>query len=210
MPMSPYRRKYKARKNQLRRKRANRSRVGKFNQPVQYFKRAKFTVGALSVPVATTTLAGASFTLGDLPDVADFTALYDQYKIMGIKIEWLPRGNSSDLQSQNAINRFFSVLDRDDDGTPTSIDQLTQYESLKMTSTASVHKRYWKPSIRVEVPTATGGTGSAIKGPTWIDCTNTNVKHYGVKIGVQGPLAGTGSIFFDARLTMYLAFRNVR
>lgn len=210
MPMSPYRRKYKARKAQMRRKRAQRGRIGKFRQPVQYFKRSKYNVGAITVPVATTVLSGASFTLGDLPDVTDFTALYDQYKILGIKVEWLPRGNNSDIQAQNSISRFFSVIDRDDDNGPASIDQLTQYESCKMTNTTQTHKRYFRPSIRVEVPLASGGTGFAIKGPTWIDTTNTNVKHYGLKVGVQGALSGTGSIFFDAQLTMYLAFRNVR
>lgn len=211
MAMSPYRRRYKSRKAQMRRRRVAKGLMKRSKrQPVQYFKRSKFTVGAISVPVATTTLAGVAFTLADLPDFTDFTALYDQYKITGIKIAWLPRGNSSDVQTQGAISRFFSVIDRDDDATPSGIDQLTQYESCKMTSSTQIHSRYFRPSIRTEVPTAIGGTGYTISGPKWIDVTNTNVKHYGLKIAAQGPLTGTGSIYYDAQLTMYVAFKNVR
>lgn len=195
--------------NMKRRYRVARGRIAG-RQPVQYFKRSKFTVGSLTVPVATTNLQGVAFTLADLPDYGDFTALYDQYKILGIKVKWLPRGNSSDIQAQNSISRFFSVIDRDDDATPTSIDQLTQYESCKMTPTTGVHSRYFKPSIRREIPNAIGGTAHEVTGPQWIDVTNANVKHYGIKLAVQGPLSGTGSIYFDAQVTMYLAFKNVR
>lgn len=211
MPMSPYRRRYKTRKAQMRRKRVARGRMSKSKkQPVQYFKRSKFTVASLVVPVGTTSLQGVSFTLADLPDYTDFTALYDQYKITGIKVQWLPRGNSSDVLAQGNISRFFSVIDRDDDATPTSIDQLTQYESCKMTPSTRVHSRYFRPSIRTEIPTSIGGTGYSVSGPKWIDVTNTNIKHYGIKLAAQGSVAGTGSITYDAQVTMYLAFKNVR
>lgn len=179
-------------------------------QPVQYFKRTRFYPASLSVAAAATNFQGVAFTLGDLPDVTDFTALYDQYKILGVKVQWLPRGNSSELATAGNISRFFSVIDRDDDATPSSIDQLCQYESLKVTNSTSLHKRYFKPSVRREIATGLGTTASEVAMSPWIDVTNTNVKHYGCKIAVQGPNAVGTQIFYDAMVTMYLAFRNVR
>lgn len=182
-----------------------------YRQPVQYFKRTRFYNASLTSTFAGgTILQGVPFTLGDLPDVTDFTALYDQYKILGIKVQWLPRGNSSDIGVQGNMARFFSVIDRDDDAPPASIDQLTQYESLKVTGTQHVHKRYFKPSVRREVATGIGTTANEVAMSPWIDVTNTNVKHYGIKIAVQPPANAGISVIYDAMVTMYLAFRNVR
>lgn len=187
-----------------------RSGIGKAIQPVQYFKRTRYYPASLTIASGATSYQGVSFTLGDIPDVTDFTALYDQYKILALKVQWLPRGNSSDVANQGSISRMFSVIDRDDDATPSSIDQLCQYESLKVTPTTQVHKRYFKPSIRREIATGLGTTGSEVANPQWIDVTNTNVKHYGLKLAIQGPTPVGLSITYDAMVTFYMAFKNVR
>lgn len=194
----------------MRRKRAKvaRGRVGAKAQPVHYFKRTRFYESALVIAPAVNQYQGVAFTLGDLPDVTDFTALYDQYKISKIEVKWLPRGNSSDVGSSGNISRFFSVIDRDDDAVPSSIDQLTQYESLKVTPTTATHARSFKPSMRLETATGLGTTANTIVGPKWIDVTNTNVKHYGVKIGIQGP--PLAQIKYDAMVTFHLAMKNRR
>lgn len=194
----------------MRRKRAKiaRGRIGKRVNDVHYFKRTRFYDSSIVCSAPTNVFAGAGYTLNDLPDVTDFTALYDMYKINKITVKWLPRGNSSDVAAQGQISRMFTVLDRDDDATPSSIDQLTQYESLKVTPTTAVHTRSFKPSLRVEVANGLGGTANNIVGPKWLNLANTNVKHYGVKLGVQAPPSGT--IRYDAMVTFHLAMKNVR
>lgn len=201
----------------MRRKRAKvaRGRVGKNPQPVHYFKRTRFYPASLVVTSGVTSYQGVAFTLGDLPDVTDFTALYDQYKISKVVVKWLPRGNQSDLGISGStaltgnISRMFSVLDFDDDATPSSIDQLCQYQNMKITGTHQVHSRVFKPAVRIEAATGLGTTANIIKRDQWIDVTNTNIKHYGVKLAIQPP-PNSASITYDAMVTMYLAFKNVR
>lgn len=179
-------------------------------QPVQYFTRSVYNTATLSVAPGSIGYANSTFTLGLLPDASDFTNLYDQYRIMGVRVTLLPRGNSSDLITQGNIGRSFSVLDYDDNNVPSSINQLCQYPNMKMVSTHKAHSRYLVPKFQRDVAT---GLGTIAKNPStgWIDCTRTDVLHYGVKWAVQGPPAAAGAnLVYDQITTFYLAFKYVR
>lgn len=207
--MSPWRLKFKAKKAQIKRRRVARGRVGnKIKQPVQYFKRTVFAPAALSATGAVTTYDAGVFRLTSLPDVGDFTSLYDQYRILSVKYVLMPRGNVSDLGTAGAqISRLFTVIDYDDSSPPSSIDQLCQYQNLKVTNATAKHVRIIKPMYNREVST---GLGTTANEPSrgWLDCTNNNVAHRGVKLALQGPV--TGTITYDAMITYNLAFKNVR
>lgn len=210
MPQSAWRRRYKARKAQLKRRRVARGRVGKIRQPVHYFKRSVFTPAAFTVSAGTDFFNASQFQLGFLPDVTDFTSLYDQYKILSVTIKLMPRGNSSDVGVAAGIGnmtRVFSVLDYDDSVVPTSLNQLIQYQNLKTTNSTSIHTRTLKPMFIKEVQTITGTGGSPTRGG-WIDVLNTNVQYRGVKWCIQAP--SNGSVVYDQMVTYNLAMKNVR
>lgn len=193
-----------------RRNRMGRKRYGgkSLRQPVHYFKRSVFSAGALTATAGTTVFDAGAFRLSSLPDASDFTALYDQYRIKAIRWQLMPRGNSSDLGTAGAQQtRLFSVIDYDDGVIPTTINQLCQYQNLKVTSTTQQHVRYFKPMIRREINNGGGGTANE-PARAWLDVANSTVDHLGVKLALQGPVSGT--ITYDVLVTYYLAFKNVR
>lgn len=194
--------KYSKRKSARRGKKSmryNKKRYG-IKQPVQYFKRTvylpAFVVSstALNVPFVN------SFTLSDLPNSSEFTALYDQYKIMGVSYKLYPRFNSVDQNLSGG--RIWTVLDYDDSNLPASINELCQYQNVKCTNTSQVHSRYLKPAFNL-----TTGSANIPQRRNWIDVASTAVPYRGIK-GIIEPTSS--SVAYDCKMTFYCAFKNVR
>lgn len=175
---------------------------------IHYFKRTLYQSGAISGSTLLDTFGASVFRLNQVPNFNEFTVLFDQYKICGIKWMLMPRGNSSEIGSNQGQVKFFSVIDYDDNTAPSSITDLVQYENLKVTPTSRDHKRYLVPKVAREVYSSATTTGYSAASSQWIDCTNDAVPHYGLKYMLQQLPAGTQQ--FDLKVTYYLAFKNVR
>lgn len=179
-------------------------------QPVHYFKRAFFASSAITVTGGATTFGASEFDLATMPNFTEFTALYDQYKITAVKWQLLPRGNSAEIglsSVQGLQGQVFTVLDYDDGNAPTSINQLTQYQNLKMTRNTVTHTRYLKPRFNMEVANVVATAANAPR-TGWIDVANDQVRHRGVKYAIQAPTNAT--YVYDLMITYYMAFKNVR
>lgn len=177
----------------------------KIIQPVQYFKRTYSVQGWLVAPAGTDTFGAIQFTLNQLPNYTEFAQLYDQYKIKGVKVKLVPKYNSVDISSPGST-QLLTVLDYDDANAPTAVNDLLQYQNMKMTTSNRIHSRYLVPRCNTEVSNATLGAASAPK-VQWIDCGYPTVLHHGIKYGVIAPAQDTK---FDLYVTYYLAFKNVR
>ena len=189
-----------------------RGRIPGVKQPVQYFKRTDYLSGAITASSLADTFGTYVFSLAQIPDVSDFTNLYDQYQIKMVKWTIIPRGNSMDVQTGLTTGQnmgVFSVLDYDDNTTPTTLDELMQYQNMRMTRSTQQHKRVLRPKLRNAV---VGSAGVIANGNntrhTWIDCNNTTVPHYGIKYALQQ--LPNGSQIYDLKVDYYLAFKNVR
>lgn len=204
------RRRRAQRRRPLRKRQFAPKRTG-IRQPVHYFKRAQFATSVITVSGGVAYFGASSFELQNVPNASEFTSLYDQYKINGIKWQLLPRGNSADVgtsTTQGNQGRIFSVLDYDDSNAPASFNDMTQYQNVKMTPNTVTHTRYLKPKFLMDVLSGSVGVTANAPRNGWIDCTNSDVKHRGVKIGIQAPTNATYT--YDLMVTYYLAFKNVR
>lgn len=174
---------------------------------IHYFKRTAYYSGFVTGSTVIDTLGSLIFQLQNVPNSGEFTALFDQYKINGVKVVFMPRANSSEVGTNQGLIKFFSAIDYDDNTAPTSINDLLQYENMKCTNTSKDHKRYLRPKIAREIYNSVTTTAY---GPTsgWIDCTNAAVPHYGIKYALQQLPSGAQSM--DIKVTYYLAFKNVR
>jgi len=179
---------------------------GGIMQPVQYFKRSVYLPGWSST--GTTDVPGAFiFRLNDVPNVAEFTGLYDQYKINLVKWTLIPRGNSSDVTTQGNSMGVFTALDYDSNVAPTALNDLLQYQNMRMTRSTQQHKRVFRPVARDALIGSAGAiVGGIYKG--WIDCNVDNVPHYAIKYWFQALPSGTQQ--YDLKIDYYLAFKNVR
>lgn len=185
-------------------------------QPVQYFKRSVYLSGNILSSITSDVFQGLSFTLSQVPNNSEFTSLYDQYRINGIKWTLIPRGNTAELTGapptvfQGQSTGIFSAIDYDDATAPTSINQLCEYQNMKMTRATQMHSRYIKPRVNLQGITnaGTGAVGSTMNTRGWLDVSQINVPHFGLKLALQQSV--NYNLTYDVKIDFYLAFKNVR
>lgn len=178
-------------------------------QPVQYFTRTAYLLGFYSLaPGAAAVGAARNFTLSQVPNATEFTNLYDQYQIKGIKITLIPRFTQSNANTATqVIGNMWSCLDYDDASTPPNLTTLLQYQNVKRTRTNQIHSRYLVPAVAREVFNTGIATAYAPQKKVWLDCTSDTVEHYGIKFWFDSTAAG---VTYDLQVKFYLAFKNVR
>lgn len=211
------RRRYAPKRKLIRRKRMARRpmRMARsIRQPVQYFKRSVYLSGNKQGIVANDVFFAETFSLSQVAGVNDFVNLYDQYRINGVKYTLIPRGNIAEITLAPSYNGqstgVFSVIDYDDNTAPSTINQLMEYQNVKMTRAHQQHSRYIKPRINLQGITniGTSATGQIMNTRGWLDCTNINVPHFGLKFALQQTVNYTQT--YDVKIDFYLAFKNVR
>ena len=99
---------------------------------------------AITIENINPTLYGFNFSLNDLPNYTEFTALYDQYKINAVRFTMLPQQTQSisigSVNNPIANARVFSAIDYNDGSAPASVDELREYKTCKSTSILRPHK----------------------------------------------------------------------
>lgn len=198
-----------ARKVAGRRRRLAVPRPMRMRAPVYSFKRTQeTTITAIATNV---TYGSITFNLQSLPSYTDFTALYDQYRILGIRAMFVPR-TTANAQGANERGTFHSVIDYDDNQAPAAVYPLLEYQSHKRTPNTVIHKRYWKPTVLVPAFLASGTTGTSFgyspKAGQWLDMAMPNIPHYGIKFAIENN--DDQPMNYDCFYTFYCQFRCVR
>lgn len=164
--------------------------------------------------------AGVTWNLTQIPGYSEWTALFDQYRLTGVAIQFTYRAtNTSVLESINnghvGLPILWHVVDTDDNSAPASIAELGQvgkckrfiFDSGKRTKTIFIRPRYLN---RIN------GTGSTVANTVgdrkaWIDLLDNDVPHYGLKYILDLPQALVAyNVTFDVITTYYVQFKNAR
>lgn len=205
-----YRRRRRGQKRYNRRRRTYRRSFRKRgygrNNKVYYFKR-NFTWPILAVGGVNFTAEGFTFTLADLPNVAEFQNLFDSYQIRAIKLTFRPEQTQSislnDIANAQIYYRFFSAIDYNDASAPQNADILRQYSTVKVTALNKVHTRYFKPKTVDD-----NGSNPGVR--PWLPTKSNQIPHYGLRVFVESTGATGGFVFnYSIEGTMYCAFKNV-
>lgn len=176
---------------------------------VYNYKRSVFLQSAIQVSNLVDYSNHFGFTLGQLPNATEFTGLYDEYRINKVVIKLIPKFNST-LQGTgiaNYMNQVHTCLDYDDANalpTATAINDITQYQSHRMTMGARTVTRVVVPKIEL-----TGSGAQAPKAYQWLDTDQTAALHNGVKVVIPKCDNASSLIIYDLQITTYLSFRNV-
>jgi len=174
---------------------------------VHKFKRVLFSSASLAV-TNVNQFGAMQFRLNMLPDYTEFTALFDQYRIDKIAVVFMPRGNSSEVGSNNNNCKIFTVLDYDDDSAPASIDALCEYDNLRTGTYSKDHSRSLVPRFSDAIYNSAIATAYGPK-TGWLDCSYPAVPHYGLKYACQATAAAS-NVIFDIKYTYYVSFKAVR
>lgn len=142
--------------------------------------------GPLTSTSASEGLYSFSFTLADVADYTNYVSVWDQYKIVGVDIVILPVTNLSPAGTSPAYAFLYIAPDYDDATAPANSTTMLSYSSLAVVGPCEKYSFTIRPSVDIATTTSAASaiTGSmAIESP-WIDCSESDVTHYGIKAAV--------------------------
>lgn len=163
-----------------------------------------FTVASFSGALA--------FRLNQLPNYAEFTALFDCYKIWKAEVQFIPKYNVSDYSSGGSaygLPTIYIAEDRNNAVAPATINALAEFSTC-------IARRFDRPITYTCWPTLTvsgvGAGGGVIiddrQKDLWIRNQYPDVDHYGCLYAVDMPV-GLGDFKCDIVVKMFLKFKDV-
>lgn len=152
------------------------------------------------------------FAVKDVPQIAQWAALFDRYKIVKVKLTFKPQFNVSDLRTDTTnlgyAQTLLTTLDYDDIIAPASLDYLRDYQSCRDHGFYKTFSIELKPRIAVGAYAA-GVFGSYMNTTGWIDMASTSVEHYGIK-GVVSPGLIATLQCWTIEAEYIIDFKNIR
>jgi hypothetical protein len=157
----------------------------------------------LTTSTVANTYVGITATLSSLNDYVSYTAVFDQYRIMGMELTFMPGSSSA---SSTTFGHVHSVVDYDDAAsiTPT---QALDYPNCIISNLGDTVVRSFRPHIALAAYAGGVFTSFANAKDQWLDCSSTGVVHYGVKIAVNPTVV---AVTFDSIVKLWIQFRNAR
>lgn len=162
-----------------------------------------------------------AYTLGSLPSVNEYVALFDEYKINAIRVTFRPRYDTVSPQDlviaspqPQAYAHYFvdpgsTVIPA---GTYTSANLNTFLESsgVKTVTLNKPFSIYWKPKVNAQL--LGGGTGSEVVKANWVKTSETAVSYRGYHMFLQQNNFTTtgGAVQLDIFVTYYMSFKNMK
>ena len=134
---------------------------------------------------------GGFFKLSDVVVPADFTSLFDQYKITGVQYVYYPDITENDwgvTGNGNVRPALYASFDPDD-ADSTTLEQIRQRSDCRRLD-AFRKQTFWikcRPTVAVNFrqDAMVQVNGGPYNG--WIDLVNTNVAHFGLKLVMSIP-----------------------
>ena len=128
-----------------------------------------------------------SFQLSDLPSFADFTALFDSYRIDEVELTMIPGWTQFD---NNTMALVLSVVDFDDATVSTDLSAFLQSENVQQHTPHEPIRIKLKPKFATAAFSGAFTSYSVSQG--WVDCGSPSVQHYGIKLFL-GALQGAAT-----------------
>jgi hypothetical protein len=163
------------------------------------------TTGAYSSSTTLQTFFAASFNIANLDQVSTLTSLFDQYRIVWVEVWLLPRFADNSSTSINP-GLTTTVIDYDDGAALTTVAAALDYQNALTAPSTLGHYRKFRPHIAIAGYTGSFAGYTNFTSP-WIDCSTTNIQHYGLKAATT---VTSTSITFDLISRLHCEFRNVR
>lgn len=184
---------------------------------IYHFKR---TVGLGEIEVVTADVKRVeTVSLASIQNHADFTNLFDAYRINKAVIKYLPRqnvvvGNMPVAQTTvtNGQPVCITAIDYNDNNSGFSQADLLEYQNHRIHKGFGPITRKWTPAVEVAVE---GSTGAAIVGnqkfKQWIDVAAFDARHHGLK-AIFSPVSAnsTTGYLYEVFLTLYFSCKQVK
>lgn len=195
------------------------AKLGKYNTHI--YKRMATPIWQTAPATSTAYNNVLTFDLSQVRGASELTALYDQYMIVGVKTTFQLMTNpemttnlnsSSGTNASNFYPKLFYCRDYDNNAVESTNDlrerNNTKFKVLRPNSTISV---YTRPAVRNMIYLDGVTPASSPIWKQWIDCSTTQVPHYGLKYSIDF-LGLTTVNDYNIRIeqTYYIRFKNAR
>jgi len=163
--------------------------------------------GVLSSNTVADYFPAYNYALQYLTAYGEFTALFDQYRIVRVETTFMPTITELGSLGTFVNSYLLTAIDYDDANAYSSLNDAIQVATASITPLTKSVTRGFTP--RVALAAYSGAFTSYAQAPPgqWIDCASPGVQHYGLKCAI--PL--TGSLQTWRVLHRYfLEFRRVR
>lgn len=166
-----------------------------------------------------------NFKLEDCVNYAEYTALWDQYKIVGCRLTLIPYqtcvSTAAAYSSATGQPSFLihSIIDYDDDNTPTlsnsGVNDFRQYPSYRCDNiylgAGKKWSRFVRPKVAAPVYATAITTAYSANSYPWMDSSTTNASSHGIKLIFETVSGGAeASLMVKAEVTYYLKFKSPR
>lgn len=174
---------------------------------------------------ATTTTAGfwqyLNVSLSTMPNIAEYQALFDLYKINGVKFTFRPNidgVNPADVAGATGggMGQVHYIIDPSNTYTPTgswsstTVNQFLELGGVKTRNMAKPFSIYLRPKISDDA--VGGGTNAQPLGPRWLRTDSPGVIHNGVHVLLHPSnsfaTTPTFRVTYDIFITFYLQFKG--
>lgn len=166
------------------------------------------TTGGLAVSL--------NFTLQDVPNYTEFTALYDEYKITGVVVECIPTFTGNELNVAYAgtlgLSSIYSAIDFNGQfGASPSLATIGQQNGVRHTRMHKTHRRYLRPKpLNTIYREGVTSAYASQRNAGWISTQYVDVQHYGLNMLIE-QIAATGAAWaYRFTYTYYLQFRGTK
>lgn len=153
------------------------------------------------------------FALSDIISYSDIATLADNYRIKGVYIRIFPNFTDSTLGSLFSYPSLNYIIDKDDAAVPT-VTQLREKMGVKTRTFKpgqyiGISLPY--PNFQVQVQDSTGTTTGLPLGNKYLDCSDVNIPHFGIKGyfgNVDLPTTNIAKVSFKFDVAMCIEAKN--
>ena len=135
------------------------------------------------------------FRLSNVIQSSEFTALFDRYKIVGVRYKIMYMSNMSSVSGGTVLPVIHWTTDTDDADVPASLTTLQAKSSCKykVFGNQQTIKTYIKPMVAENVYSSSISTGYSVKKAGWVNSVYPDVQHYGIKVWISNAYSPSGS-----------------
>lgn len=155
------------------------------------------------------------FDISLLPNIVEFQKLFDQYRITGVKVDFL---QTTQNEPSNPGMVMATSIDLDGGTVPATFDLMLQRSNCQVRPWSSAggglprRSVFLRPRFANEIYRTGVTSATSLGNPkSWLDTSDVDIPHYGLNIAWNNT---TGSLNYTAQvavtLTYYLEFRKVK
>lgn len=149
---------------------------------------AKVTVRVPPFDIYTGSIPGPTFgtvtsALGDTSKYTSYQAVYDEYRIVRVRVRFVNQYNNATLSStvlDTASGRFAACIDWDDAVTPTGYPDILNHQNVETGNWLHAYSFDYVPKALLGANTGSVIAGAPVSKP-WLDTAQPAILHYGIK-----------------------------